>query len=393
MSSHRFIISSGGFILMSNDEYKNCPFCNEEVKAIAIKCKHCHSFIGDGIDLNKTSIKTINSKSKQNLRLPFIAGSIFLAIVIIILVVGQIFKNSIKGTIPVEPIAGDYIEEKRGNTSGNINNRGIAVKQDGWIYYEKDRSLYKMRENGNESTMLVDDFAVCLNADGNWIYYVSVGDGGIYKVRLNGTELTKISDDSAFNLNLVGDWLYYLAGGIYRIKIDGTGRTLIHEDRSNLCLCVVDGWIYYTLRAPLQSQDESWNIYKIRTDGSERTKLNDDQATNLNVYDGWIYYSIFDGGSSRGIYRMDTNGNNLTIISEINLSNLNVTEGWMYFNVPDDNGSLYKIRIDGSDYTKLNEDQSESIIIVGEWIFYNNWSDNKNLYRIRTDGSERQIVQ
>jgi len=28
---------------MSNDQYKLCPYCGEEIKVIAVKCKHCKS--------------------------------------------------------------------------------------------------------------------------------------------------------------------------------------------------------------------------------------------------------------------------------------------------------------------------------------------------------------
>lgn len=381
--------------MQNNQEVKDCPFCGEEIKAAAIKCKHCQSFINERFDLKESSIKTIKPKSKHNLKLLFIVGGMFFIIIAVILIVGQISDNRIEGTIPEEPIAGYYIEERRGNTSGNINNRGIAAQQGEWIYYSKVSGIYKMRIDGSENTMLTDDFAVYLNVVDDWIYYVLAGGDGIYKIRTEGNEPTKIAADTASRLNLVGDWLYYEnVDGIYKVGLNGTGHTLIIEDSASMGLCIADGWIYYPVKPSLQSLDEFWTVYKVHTDGSGRTKLNDDKTTNLNVSDGWIYYSIFinDYGSS-GIYRMETNGDNLTKVSDVKPSNLNVVGDWMYFNVPDDNGSLYKMRIDGSDYTKLNNDQSESINVLDDWIFYNNWSDNKNLYRIRTDGSERQIVK
>ncbi len=30
---------------MSDDKYKICPFCGEEIKVIAVKCRHCKSFL------------------------------------------------------------------------------------------------------------------------------------------------------------------------------------------------------------------------------------------------------------------------------------------------------------------------------------------------------------
>ncbi len=42
---------------MSGDEYKTCPYCGEEIKLVAIKCKHCQSFLHKDVDSEMKYIK------------------------------------------------------------------------------------------------------------------------------------------------------------------------------------------------------------------------------------------------------------------------------------------------------------------------------------------------
>ncbi len=40
---------------MNEKESRNCPLCGGEIKLKAVKCKHCHSFIGEEHDMDKTT--------------------------------------------------------------------------------------------------------------------------------------------------------------------------------------------------------------------------------------------------------------------------------------------------------------------------------------------------
>lgn len=41
---------------------KNCPFCGESIKAVAIKCKHCESFISNESVANENEVRSIKKK-------------------------------------------------------------------------------------------------------------------------------------------------------------------------------------------------------------------------------------------------------------------------------------------------------------------------------------------
>ena len=65
----------------------------------------------------------------------------------------------IVGVLPVgcgesepEAITQTHQEDERGNSVGNINNKGIAARQGDWIYYQNDDdvgNVYKIKADGN----------------------------------------------------------------------------------------------------------------------------------------------------------------------------------------------------------------------------------------------------
>jgi ribosomal protein L37AE/L43A len=60
----------------ATQNHRKCPFCAEEIKADAIKCKHCRADLRDSPESSETQAKTVMSEGKGNTlkRVSFIKG-------------------------------------------------------------------------------------------------------------------------------------------------------------------------------------------------------------------------------------------------------------------------------------------------------------------------------
>ncbi len=268
--------------------------------------------------------------------------------------------SEVAGDVETVSSAAESADENvRGNTVGNLVNRGLVAQQGDWIYYSNEvdsedypdawgaasnappifSGIFKSRLDGTEKTYITYvPNAVFINVIGEWIYYIDGGvraahaaeelwQGAVYKIRTDGTEKTQLTEADCWYMSAVGSFIYYAnvsdGGRIYKMRTDGSENTRINDDES-VCLNVVDGWIYYV------NQSDGDKIYKIRTDGTERTKLNDDESAYLNAVNGWIYYS--------------------------NKS---------------DSSKIYKVRIDGTERTKLCDDENCSYVnVTGDRVYY-----------------------
>lgn len=81
------------------------------------------------------------------------------------------------------------------------------------------------------------------SGSGTQAYYRRLG-----LLALQGLKMTVqkkwISNNSGINMILDGDWLYYRDQGIYRVRTDGAGIEKLTEDEPSQ-FNILNGWIYY----------------------------------------------------------------------------------------------------------------------------------------------------
>lgn len=298
------------------------------------------------------------------------------------------------------------IQPVMGNSSGNMNNGGIAARQGEWVYFNTGNAIYKEKTDGSERMLVINAGVSNLNVADEWIFYAGSGDvSKIYKVRTDGTGETLLyetipGEEYIGSLQVVGDWIYFSAGSsddqgltkLYKMKLDGTGKTVISNETA-LDLNFVGDWIYYA------NWSDGWKIYRMKTDGTERTELSEEAALRMNVYENWIYY--ISARDSR-IYKLKMDGTGKVKLSEEGASALNVSDGWIYYNDVEDNYRIYKMRLDGTEKIKICDDSTNNINVVDDWIYYIPFDKEfyyyeygpygESVFKIRTDGTGRSVT-
>ncbi|MDD4752730.1 MAG: DUF5050 domain-containing protein [Desulfitobacteriaceae bacterium] len=261
-------------------------------------------------------------------------------------------------------------ESLRGNTTGNLNNNGLYAKEGDWIYYSNladQGKLYKMKADGTEATKITDDTAWYINVVGDEVFYS--GDGWkLIKIKTDGSDKT-VLDTQAYHINVVGGWVFYTRGTmqdgtIYKMKTDGSNRTQISKDPVSQ-LVVMDDAIYYSSYYS--------KLIKINPDGSGKTKLiSSGSVTELNVVDDWIYFNY-----NKLLYKMKTDGTQMSEISSDDAREINVSEGRIFYSDHSEYWKkLYKINVDGSGKEKLSDDKPGDIHVLDNKLYYINLYDN-----------------
>ncbi|HSR03137.1 MAG TPA: DUF5050 domain-containing protein [Proteiniclasticum sp.] len=310
--------------------------------------------------------------------------------------------------VPTVPVVVEG--ERMGNTNSNILNGGHAVLHKDWIYYmnfSEENSLFRMKTDGTEESLVAEDIAYLLNASGDWLYYASGKENGrIFKIRPDGSEKTLVIDRVSMNMIVSEEHIYFIDFSnesgpdrfkIFRVRTDGTQRQKI-VDHTVSYFSISDEWIYYL-------KEDEQKIHRVNKDGSEDTKVSDTSVFSFTILDSSIYYTPYPNES--GLYKMNMDGTGNMELTDEPIRTFTVCEEWIYYDniireasKSDEDKSdpvvdfkLKKMRLDGTEAAVLENQETLSLSICGDWIIYALMDEPNHSIRqtlVKTDGTGRK---
>lgn len=297
------------------------------------------------------------------------------------------------------------INNKVGNTIGNIRNYGYATTEGNQIYYVSPSedgekiSIYKCKKNGRDiKTLLTESWEIYgLNASGDFLYFIGINmskekyqdddyvDNKIYRMRTNGKDLKVINDNEfnndSYEIYLIDDRIYYMGEdyNIYSMDLNGENKQVINDDATGF-IGINDKYII------LNKEDENKKIvtYSMKLDGSDKKPITGERLYSVNIVGDYIYYADID----KHVNKVNIETGEKTLISETSAYNMNVTTKAIYFmNYTDEKENyigIYKMNLDGKEEKMVLQLESYSnfLDVVGDKILYMDSTEEKGLVNL-----------
>ncbi|MBQ8969735.1 MAG: DUF5050 domain-containing protein [Lachnospiraceae bacterium] len=297
------------------------------------------------------------ASSKRKLK-PAATIGIIVGIVVLIIIAGIITPLSHR--MPKNPPG------TIGNTSGNLNNKGLFVEDGDTIYFINPydhNSIYKMNLDGSRAEPFVNVSASYLNSAGDYLYFNQQDAGG-------GT---------AFGL----------AGslhGVYRKKKTGS-KEVNGIDRAVVGVMVlIDNTLYYQY-----GDDDGTTFHCADIDGKNRREINKDFINPSCVIGGQIYYPDFNNLHYLSVLNTVSGYPQVYIRERVHIPTYQ--DNYIYYLSVDNDYALYRYSIPSNTIERITEDRVDTFNIIGDHIYYQkNSTSEPALYRIRTDGTNKEMV-
>ncbi len=322
----------------------------------------------------------MEKKVEKNKKLNKKAVALIVAIVIIAFCTVAITINSNNKT-------------NKGDVNGNLSNLGLVTESDGVVFYNKyENGIVKVK--GNKEYQITNETAYSMQVVDDYIYYLTKGESNkllIKKVKTNGDKLSteKEIQTSISKFFVVDNAIYYVnQSGISKIMCDTKEENLICQDKVE-DFAVDNNTIYYT--------DDFGYLYSMNLGGTDKKTILNDEITEFQVYDGWIYYYK---QSENYLSKINIDGSeNDTVTDKVNSYIFNIYKGKIYF-YDSEKSNISCIGTNGKNLeviTKIKTNKTRINLTSNGDIYYLDASNGENniyqMYRIGTNGRKLNEIK
>lgn len=291
-------------------------------------------------------------------------------------------------------------ESTVGNTAGNLNNGGYFCEHDGRIYFANaydNYSLYSMNPDETDIKKLHGGSSSYINAGGNYLYYVTVGNTGsddnnsfrgaygIYRSKLNGKDVTGMDRCYVASMQLCGNYLYYekidtkTSMSLEKIKIDKKDKQTVNPTAPINPNCYVDGTIYYN------GTERDHYLYALNTSNDSASVVWQGNIWNPIYQDGYVYY--MDVPNNYRLCRYSLYNDVVEILTNDRVDTFNVYESYIYYQTNSDTSpALKRMYIDGSYQEVVSPGIYQNINITSQYVYFNTFGAPTPVYKTSTFG-------
>lgn len=284
-------------------------------------------------------------------------------------------------------------KNNKGDVNGNLSNLGLVTESDGVVFYNKyENGIVKVK--GNKEYQITNETAYSMQVVDDYIYYLTKGESNkllIKKVKTNGDKLSteKEIQTSISKFFVVDNAIYYVnQSGISKIMCDTKEENLICQDKVE-DFAVDNNTIYYT--------DDFGYLYSMNLGGTDKKTILNDEITEFQVYDGWIYYYK---QSENYLSKINIDGSeNDTVTDKVNSYIFNIYKGKIYF-YDSEKSNISCIGTNGKNLeviTKIKTNKTRINLTSNGDIYYLDASNGENniyqMYRIGTNGRKLNEIK
>jgi hypothetical protein len=121
-------------------------------------------------------------------------------------------------------------------------------------------------------------------------------------------------------------------------------------------------------------------------------KLGTVRATNIVVAEDKIFYA--NDRKAQKLYVAGLDGAEETLLADVTVSNINYYNGYLYFVNETDGSRIYRCRTDGSEFgAAVSDGYCGDLCIAGDWLFYNRNGNTSKTYRYNVITGEISTVK